>query len=96
MPKGGVVPPPSAGMSAADDEDYMNQEPEGVFHTYSNQKELLEQVTCTYTLHVPPEAANISVSCLGLGYCVVLLCVWSLLVCISCVYVCTWGILVGR
>lgn len=55
MPKGsGVVPPlPSGAVAAAaaavDDEDYMNQEPEGVFHTYSNQKELLEQVHCTCT-----------------------------------------------
>ena len=61
MPKGsGVVPPPppssSSGAAAAaaavvDDEDYMNQEPEGMFHTYSNQKELLEQVHTLYIVH---------------------------------------------
>ena len=35
---GGVVPP-------GYNEDYMNQHPEGVSHVYSNQKELLEQVS---------------------------------------------------
>ena len=53
MPQGsGVVPPLSSGAAAAaviDNEDYMNQEPEGMFHTYSNQKELLEQVHCMCT-----------------------------------------------
>ena len=44
LPKGGVVPPPSSGETFEEDEDYMNQEPEGMFHTYSNHKELLEQV----------------------------------------------------
>ena len=39
---GGVVPPPPGELG--DSEDYMNEEPEGVFHTYSNHKELLEQV----------------------------------------------------
>ena len=43
LPKpGGVVRPPSG-----DSEDYMNEEPQGVFHTYSNHKELLEQVRHT-------------------------------------------------
>ena len=45
MPRsGGVVPPPSSGATIQD-EDYMNELPEGMFHTYSNHKELLEQVT---------------------------------------------------
>ena len=44
LPKGGVIPPPSSGATDEEDEDYMNQEPEGMFHTYSNHKELLEQV----------------------------------------------------
>ena len=39
---GGVVPPSLP--AAVDDEDYMNEAPEGIFHTYSNQRELLEQV----------------------------------------------------
>ena len=47
LPKvGGIVPPQASSLSglAIDDEDYMNEIPEGVFHTYSNHKELLEQV----------------------------------------------------
>ena len=27
--------------------DYMNQDPEGLFHTYTNQDDLLQQVGCT-------------------------------------------------
>ena len=45
MPRlGGVVPPPPSSGILVEDEDYMNEVPEGVFHTYSNHKELLEQV----------------------------------------------------
>ena len=49
---GGVVPPPSE--AAVNDEDYMNEDPEGIFHTYSNQKELLEQVLAyrTHSMYV--------------------------------------------
>ena len=32
------------GGGGEEEEDYMNQDPEGLFHTYSNQRELLEQV----------------------------------------------------
>ena len=42
LPRLGGVVPPSAKL--VDDEDYMNDAPEGMFHTYSNQKELLQQV----------------------------------------------------
>ena len=57
LPKvGGIVPPPPPSSSSGgggggvliDDEDYMNEIPEGVFHTYSNHKELLEQVYMYY------------------------------------------------
>ena len=37
-PNGGV----EGGKSC--DEDYMNQDPEGLFHTYSNQDDLMKQV----------------------------------------------------
>ena len=37
-PNGGV----EGGRSC--DEDYMNQDPEGLFHTYSNQDDLMKQV----------------------------------------------------
>ena len=47
---GGVVPPSLPPSDLADSEDYMNEEPEGVFHTYSNHKELLEQVRLYYAL----------------------------------------------
>ena len=30
------------------DMDYMNQDPEGLFHTYSNQDDLLQQVSKTF------------------------------------------------
>lgn len=39
-----LLPPPSSSGEGDDGEDYMNEEPEGVFHIYSNQKELLAQV----------------------------------------------------
>jgi hypothetical protein len=39
----GVIPSRMSG-ELMESEDYMNEVPEGVFHTYSNHKELLEQV----------------------------------------------------
>ena len=44
MPKAGGVVPPLLSEARLESEDYMNEVPEGMFHTYSNHKELLEQV----------------------------------------------------
>lgn len=44
MPKAGGVVPPLQSEAKLESEDYMNEVPEGMFHTYSNHKELLEQV----------------------------------------------------
>ena len=43
--QGVVVLSSAASAETGDSEDYMNEDPEGLFHTYHNHKELLEQVS---------------------------------------------------
>jgi tensin len=44
LPKAGGVVPPLLSGAMLESEDYMNEGSEGMFHTYSNHKELLEQL----------------------------------------------------
>ena len=52
LPKAGGVVPPLLSGAMLESEDYMNEGSEGMFHTYSNHKELLEQVRHVLSLQV--------------------------------------------
>jgi hypothetical protein len=58
----GVIPSRMSG-ELMESEDYMNEVPEGVFHTYSNHKELLEQLQAGNS--PVPEPVTESVALLG-------------------------------